>query len=79
MAMIPESAITLIKEDAGMQWELVGYESDPAHGSRPTEENYWSPNVEAGLKVRHSTTYPPFTDQYYMRPTIEQNRWEDSI
>ena len=79
MSMTAESAITIIKADADMVWEAVAVESDPAKGSRLTEENYWSPNVETGRKARHSMTYPPFSDPYFMRPSSEQNRWEDEL
>lgn len=78
--MEPQEALSLIKVDAGMQWEAVAVESDAALGSRLTEENYWSPNIEAGRVVRVSSIYPAFTDTYYMRPTSEPLvRWEDSI
>jgi len=78
--MEPNDALSLIRNDAEMQWELVAYDSDPALGSRPTEENYWSPSIEAGRKVRVSSAYPAFAESLYMRTTSEPlTRWEDSI
>lgn len=79
--MTPEEALELIKNDEGMQWELADFENNPTHGSRPTEENYWSPNVEAGRKVRVSYHYEtPIGQPYYLRPSSEPLiRWEDEI
>ena len=78
--MTPEEALEQIKADESMQWELIAHESNPSHGSRPTEENYWSANVEAGRKVRVSSAYVPFGQPNWMTySSAPLVRWEDSI
>ena len=78
--MTPQEALDAIKSDAEMQWELVNFEVNPNHGSRPTEENFWSPNVESGRKVRESSSYFPWDQPNWMSYSSEPLiRWEDSI